>query len=93
MSTIPEKFEGKIYFYWWVKYSGSILMLDHCVEMKDYIYLGCSDEITVELGDPRAAIVESLESKIVTERAESQRRIAIMQGRIQELLALEVHPK
>lgn len=90
MSTTPEKFEGKVYFYWWEEYGGGLVCSHHADLGGHYIRLGETEEIAVQFRDSRSAIVESIKAQITTERAESQRRIAILQGRIQELLALEV---
>src|SRR5690606_40154596 len=89
--NIPTEFKGKVYFYW-EEYCGSLVCSRHPELGGKYIKVGESEDLYIQLSDPRAAIVESLEAQITKERAESQRRIAIMQGRIQELLALEVQP-
>lgn len=89
--NIPTEFKGKLYFYWWTKYE-IFCVHRNKIDDPEYVFLGESDELNIQFPDPRPAMVESLKASIEQERAESQRRIAIMQGRIQELLALEVQP-
>lgn len=90
--NIPTEFKGKIYIYWCVKYDYWFFSERELVGdiVADCILLGVTEDLHIQFPDPRAAMVESLKASIEQERAESQRRIAIMQGRIQELLALEV---
>jgi hypothetical protein len=86
--NIPTEFKGKVYFYWHAKYGG-ISASTYAGLGGGYTLVGETEDLLVKFADPRPAVVESLKASIEQERAESQRRIAIMQGRIQELLALE----
>lgn len=53
-----------------------------------YVYLG-EAEVDVVFCDTRSAEIEALVKKIENERAESQHKINLMLGKIQELQALE----
>jgi len=54
-----------------------------------WIYLGAFVDVDVKFIDTRHHEIERLERAIEQERAESQRKINIMLGKIQELQALE----
>lgn len=56
------------------------------------IFLG-SCEVDVEFEDTRETEIEALEKSIQQERAESHRRVEIMQGRINDLLSLPCPPE
>ncbi|MCK9506083.1 MAG: hypothetical protein M0Q95_18120 [Porticoccaceae bacterium] len=88
--NVPTEFKGKVYLYFNTKYSFIHFSESPDNPSHEYVRVGETEELHVIFSDPRAAMVESLKASIEQERAESQRRIAIMQGRIQELLALEV---
>ena len=90
--NIPTEFNGKIYFYWNTRFDFLITRpgADYAAADDDeYVFVGESQPIRVELLDPRPGIVEALEKQITKERAESQRRIELLQGKIQQMLALE----
>lgn len=87
--SIPTEFSGTVYIHWHARFE-----FFHLAPMKsgdeEFILLGQFDAGTIPLNDSRQAAVQALNARIEKERAESHQRIATLQGKIQELLALEV---
>ena len=86
-------FKGEIGFFKNTRASIQVLKINDSMTIDDwaeagYIYLGAKIAVDVEFKDTRAQEIELLEKRIADERAESQRRISIMQGQIQDLQAL-----
>lgn len=86
---MPKEFIGKIYIYWHVRHDFFFFDSNKRDSDEDYIFVGETEELSVALRDPREEIISSLEKQITKERAESQRRIELLQGKIQQMLALE----
>jgi hypothetical protein len=86
--SIPTEFKGKIYFYWWAENEMMLTTTEKRFN-EEYTLLGTSEDIHVKFADPREALVESLRASLARERAESQLRIQGIQGKIQELLAID----
>ena len=90
-----DGFKGKIGFYRCTKYGSTIALMapdgsDPAEYGSDgYIYLGCSGRIEVDFNDTRQQEIEAIEKNMENERAESQQRLSMMMGRIQQLQALE----
>lgn len=87
--NIPSEFKGKVYFYWNTNHDFLSVSVHENIGT-GYILLGGSEEIHVKLSDGRAAAVEALERQIKKEQAESEHRLNVLRGKIQNLLALEV---
>lgn len=58
-------------------------------DSESYALVGESEIVSVDFMDTRDKEIEGIEKAIQKERAESQMRINVMLGRIQELRALE----
>jgi hypothetical protein len=88
-------FKGKISFYKNTEFG--YLATAHHVSSRgsgaifgdDYVYLGVSVDVDVTFPDSRQLEIESIEKRMEKERAESQQRLNMMMGRIQQLQALE----
>jgi len=87
--NIPSEFKGKVYFHWNPNFDFLCLSV-YEDRGSDYILVGESEELHVKLSDGRAAAVEALERQIKKEQAESEHRLNVLRGKIQNLLALEV---
>ena len=88
-------FKGKVSFYKSTKH-GFLAVTYHdsskdagSVFGGDYVYLGVSIDVDVEFPDTRQQEIEAIEKQMENERAESQQRLSMMMGRIQQLQALE----
>ena len=55
----------------------------------DFVYLGATLDVDVTFIDTRQLEIEAIEKQMENERAESQQRLNVMMGRIQQLQALE----
>ncbi len=88
-----DGYKGKVVFFKDTKYNTIHVfhgeMIDYMMKKKDGVdvYLG-ECEVDVTFCDVRQAEVEALKKQIETVRAESQHRINVMLGRIQELQAI-----
>lgn len=85
-------YSGRIIFVKWTKY-GTIQCITerqraHYEEDPEYVVVGESDPISVLFCDSRQKEIEGLQKQIENERAESQQRLNVMMGRIQELQAI-----
>lgn len=88
-------FNGKVCFYKQIKHNYMTVFSlekdeDPVVAMgEDYLYLDVSIDVDVTFPDTRQQEIESWQKQIEAERAESQHKINIMLGKIQNLQALE----
>lgn len=96
--SIPSEFNGYVSFFWYFDFN---LVTCHCHSGRDKCsldesdnYVRISDPIAINcaLHDVRDKQVEALEKQIQQERVQSQNRVDLLLGRIQELRALEVMP-
>ena len=91
----PNGYKGKLHAWLNVKYNFIAWRNDEhhasavtCPD-SEYVFLGSTANVDIAFCDPRGQIIESLEKQVEKERADSQRRIEMMLGKIQELRALE----
>lgn len=54
----------------------------------NYVFLGVTIDVDVEFPDSRQLEIEAIRKQMENERAESQQRLNVMMGRIQELQAI-----
>ena len=95
----PKGFKGKVAICWHTRYewlSSTLISypnqtLDDAIEADDErVYLGCVDiDAKFETTDIVGKQINSLEQQIEKERAESQRRINVILGKIRDLQSLE----
>lgn len=88
--NIPTQHTGPLHFYWRTQYDFlSITPNRNLDECEEYIYLGSSESITVEFEDVTGKAIDALEEQIEAEKVASAHRVAVIQGRIESLRALE----
>lgn len=84
-----DNFNGKVYFFKDMQY-GYIAIMDSRNSLSSgYIFLGESEEISVDFVDTREAEIKALEDAVTKKSIEHQLFLDTMSGKIQSLRAIE----